>query len=218
MKKLQSVAVLGGGGHAKVVIQTLLDAGFPVSGVYDDAPELRGQSILGVRVRGTIQEFQPAAGVGAVCAIGNNEIRRDVVQSVNADWISAVHPAAMVAPTARIGRGTIVMAGAVIQVDAVIEDHVIVNTGATVDHDCIVNDFCHVAPGANVAGECRLGTGVMMGIGSCSIQQIDIGEWSTVGAGAAVVRHIPSGVVAVGVPAQVQRAEAIGNRESESWS
>ena len=44
---------------------------------------------------------------------------------------------------------------------------------------------------------------VYIGIGACVIQHVCIGSDVTVGAGAAVVRDLPDGVTAVGVPARV---------------
>ena len=53
-------------------------------------------------------------------------------------WITAVHPSAVVDETATLGPGTVVMAGAIIQANARIGRHVIVSTGSSVDHDCAV--------------------------------------------------------------------------------
>jgi acetyltransferase EpsM len=47
-----------------------------------------------------------------------------------------------------------------------------------------------------------MGEGSMMGVGSSVIPCVKIGSWATIGAGAAVVRDIPDGVTAVGVPAK----------------
>ncbi|WP_231884173.1 acetyltransferase [Synechococcus sp. MIT S9504] len=49
----------------------------------------------------------------------------------------------------------------------------------------------------------QVGSCSWIGIGASVIQQICIGDDVTVGAGAAVVRDLPDGVTAVGVPARV---------------
>ena len=94
------------------------------------------------------------------------------------------------------------MAGAVVQAGAAIGNHVIINTCASVDHDCVVSDYCHVAPGVHLGGAVKLEEGGPLGIGSCVIGLRTIGAWSTVGAGAAVVKDLAPGTVAIGVPAR----------------
>ena len=42
-----------------------------------------------------------------------------------------------------------------------------------------------------------------MGTGASIIQGVQIGEWSIIGAGAAVIRDIPANRTAVGVPARI---------------
>jgi len=203
----KSVTVFGGGGHAAVVISTLRACSMPVAGICDDAPHLQGTEILSVPVTGVTDDIPDDFAGPAVIAIGNNAIRRKLhLRFPQCLWITAIHPRACVDPTAELGPGTVVFAGAVIQPRAVLGKHVIVNTGATIDHDCRIADFAHIAPGTNLAGEVSVGEGTLVGIGSAVAQCRSIGAWSTVGAGAVVVRDIPDGVTAYGVPARVQRA------------
>ncbi len=49
----------------------------------------------------------------------------------------------------------------------------------------------------------KVGEGTHIGIGASVIPQMDIGPWSVIGAGAAVISRIPGHVTAVGVPARV---------------
>lgn len=196
----QAVAVLGGGGHAKVVISTLRSAGYDVWGVLDDDPEKLGESLLGVEVVGRIDALR---GRPAVIGVGSNAARRAIAARLPGQaWVCAVHSTAEVDTSVRLGPGTIVFAGVVVQPDTVIGAHVIVNTGATVDHDCVLGDFVHIAPGCHVAGGVQIGEGAFLGIGSAVIPGIRIGAWATVGAGAVVVEDVPDGVTVVGVPAR----------------
>ncbi len=107
----------------------------------------------------------------------------------------------------KLGRGTVVFAGAVVQPDAVIGDHVIVNTGATVDHDCVVGDYAHLAPGVHLAGSVHVGEGAFLGIGSVVSPGVRIGRWTTLGAGAVAIRDLADGAVAVGVPARAREGD-----------
>jgi sugar O-acyltransferase (sialic acid O-acetyltransferase NeuD family) len=192
------IIVIGAGGHAKEVIELARACRRQVIAMDDDPAKL-GSAVLGAHVM-AIDESNDS---GAVVAIGDNAQRKERSETLRFCWEAIVHPAAWVAPSARLGRGTVVFAGAVIQSDAVLGDHVIVNSGATISHDCVVGDYAHIAPGANLAGGVQIGEGAFIGIGAAIIQLIRIGAWTTVGAGAVIIGDLPHNVVAVGVPARI---------------
>ncbi|HEX9631365.1 MAG TPA: acetyltransferase [Gemmatimonadales bacterium] len=201
------VVVIGAGGHGTVVTSTLLAAGIPVAGIVDDAPATHGTTILGVPVLGPVSLLRDRPGVRAIAAIGDNAVRKRLVDSLpQVEWVSAIHPAAVVAPEVTIGPGAMVFAGAVLQPRVTLASHAVVNTGATVDHDCKLAAFAHAGPGAHLSGSTVLDEGAFLGTGSATFQGVRIGAWTTVGVGAAVVRDLPPGVIAVGVPARVRRA------------
>lgn len=200
-----SIFVIGGGGHAKVVIATLQAAGKDVAGIVDDKPSTKGQYLLGVPVIGTREEVGARIG-RAVIAVGANSIRRQIAESLpGVEWVTAVHPSAVVHESVTIGAGSVVFAGAVIQPDTRIGDHVIVNTGASVDHDCTVGDFIHIAPGCRLAGNITVGDGAFLGIGSSAIPGVRVGAEAMVGAGAVAIGDVEAGATVVGVPARVVR-------------
>lgn len=200
-----SVYVIGGGGHAKVVIATLQAAGETVAGVLDDDAAKQGGSLLGVPVLGPVA-MAGQGGYPAVIAVGDNTTRQRIAASLpEVEWVGAIHPAAVVHPSVRLGAGTVVFAGAVVQPDTEVGAHAIINTGATVDHDCRLGDYVHVAPGANLSGGVRLDEGVFLGIGARAIPGITVGEWTVVGAGAVVVQALPARCTAIGVPARPLR-------------
>lgn len=201
-----AVAVIGAGGHAKVVIGTLQAAGYTVGGVFDDDPTKWGTEILGVPIIGAVQEITRTGLAQAVIAIGDNAVRQKLARQWNdLRWVSVVHPHAWVHPSVEIGAGSVIFAGAVVQPEAKIGEHVIINTGATVDHECTVADFSHIAPGAHLAGRVVIEEGVFVGMGSSVIQGCRVGAWSIIGAGAVVVHDLPAHVTAVGLPARVIR-------------
>ena len=200
------VWVIGGGGHAKVVIDALQSADRTVAGVLDSDPKLNGRSIMGVTITAPFDPYSLAElGIErAVIAIGNNKVRKVLAEQIpGVAWETVVHPHAYVAPSVRLFPGAVVVAGVVIQAESVIGSHAIINTGASVGHDCVVGDYAHVAPGARMAGAAQLGEGAWLGISSCVIEKRSIGAWTMIGAGAVVLEDIPCGVMAAGVPAKV---------------
>jgi UDP-perosamine 4-acetyltransferase len=203
----EHVIVLGAGGHAKVVIEILQANGEKVDYCVrgPQGPEtcagiavLEGDRNLPLlRRRGYCRAF---------VAIGSNSIRQrvaDVVRRAGYQLINAISPHAIISPSVRLGEGIAVMAGTVINAASVIEDLVIVNTGATIDHDCRIGCGVHIAPQCALAGNVTVGEGAFLGTGAKAIPGVQIGRRATVGAGAVVIRNIPDGAVAVGVPARV---------------
>ncbi len=200
-----SVAVVGGGGHGKVVVATLKAAGREVAGVFDRDRALWGTTVLGVEVVGWAEELARLGIRRAVLAIGDNRRRGELateLAELELDWQTVAHPSAVVHDSVRLGAGSVVFAGAVLQPDSSVGRHAIVNTAASVDHDCALGDLVHVAPGARLAGGVAAGTGALLGIGCSVLPGLAIGDWAVVGSGAAVVRDVAAGASVKGVPAR----------------
>lgn len=196
------LTILGAGGHAKVVAAAAMAAGHEVVACVDDEPSMWGASLLGVSVTGPIpQSAQPDTGP-LVPGIGSNGARRTLAERLDsAEWVAIVHPFSWVHGSVRIGAGTVVCAGAVVQPDTRIGALAIMNTAVSVDHDCVIGDYAHLAPGVHLAGRVRIGTGAFLGVGAAALPGVTIGEWAVVGAGAVVTRDVSAGATVVGVPA-----------------
>jgi len=201
MKLPDEIVIVGAGGHAKVVIATIRAAGGEVVAAYDDDEGRWGSRVLGVTIRGTASEAE-LSGVPAVIAIGDNRARQTVADQIPADWMTVLHPSAIVHPSASIGRGTVVFAGTVIQPEAAVGDHVIVNTAASIDHDCNIGDFVHLGPGARLCGGVTVREGALLGVGAKVAPGVSIGPWATVGAGGVCVTDVAESSTVVGVPAR----------------
>lgn len=188
----------GASGHAKVILDILYANGVSVEAIWDDHP--RTLDIFGIPVKQISESFSFERGL---ISIGNNKIRKVISERYSAEYPVAVHRSAVVASTAKIGNGTVIMAAAVVNPDAEIGRHCIINSGAVVEHDCILDDFVHISPNASLAGNVKVGEGAHIGIGASIIQGISIGAWATVGAGSVVIKDVPAGATVVGVPAQI---------------
>ena len=180
---------------------------YEIVGVVDDDPARQGNYFCGYRILGSLGyllEQGPNAKV--ILAVGDNMTRERLalrLVSLGFQFITAIHPAAVVGRDVILGVGTVLMANVAVNPGTTIGRHVIINTGATVDHDCVIGDFAHISPGVHLAGGVTVEPLAHVGIGATVIEGVTIGTGSIVGAGAAVVTDIPPGVVAVGVPARV---------------
>jgi len=207
------LAGLGAGGHAKVVIEVLsLVGGYQIVGLLDPKQDLWNTQILGVPVLGDdnlLSELRAQgvalAFIGLGGASDTNPRRRLYNHAINEGFqvVRAIHPRAVVSPSAKLGDGLTVMAGAVINAEVYLGENVLINTGAIVEHDCVVGSHVHIATGAVLAASVQIGLGAHIGAGATVRQGIAIGEEAIVGAGAVVVKDVEPHTVVVGVPARV---------------
>lgn len=200
------LAVIGAGGHGKVVAELAAALGTYGEIVFLDD---RAQgSINGFPVIGTtllLENSLSPEQFDIAVAVGNNRIRRQIAEKAAALGFALpvlIHPDAYVSPSATVGQGSVVMAKAAVQAGSVLKDGVIVNTAATVDHDCLLDAFVHISPGAHLSGNTHIGEESWIGTGACSRQQIRIGSRATIGAGAVIVCDIPDGMTVAGNPAK----------------
>ena len=188
--------LIGGGQHAKVVLDCLLDEHVNVIGLFDAA---RSGSLFGIPQRGEYDPaFEPTAH--AIVAIGDNATRKRVSERVMHRFANAVHRSALLSPNCSLGGGNMILHGAIVQAMATIGNHVIINTGAQVDHDCVIGDFVHIAPGVTLCGAVSVGGGTLIGAGATITPGIQIGKGCTIGAGAVIIKDVADYAVVVGNP------------------
>jgi UDP-perosamine 4-acetyltransferase len=204
------VIIVGGGGHAKVVADVLRAAGWDPAGLLDPNPST--DAVEGVPVLGGDEVSQSLFDQGyrsALVAIGRNDLRRRLgtrLRGIGFEIVTAVHPSAVVSPSARIGQGVVVMPLAVINAGARIGAFAIVNTGAIVEHDCIIGEAAHVAPRSVMGGNVSIGEEVLFGVGAVARPLSIIGARAVVGAGSVVVGEILPDRTVTGCPARVRGA------------
>lgn len=200
---MKEVVLCGRGGHAKVVLSLLKLLGFTVPYILDDGTLGGKSSINGLPIRGPLSLLPDRKDVFAFLAIGDNQKRESAAQRFkNVSWVTLIHPASWVAPSARLGAGTYIAAGAVVNPEAVLGCHTIVNTGASVGHDCVVEDFAQLESGVRLGGGAQLAWGALCEIGSAVVPNGSIGARAILGPRAVAIKHVPAGQTYGGVPAR----------------
>lgn len=209
-QEVQEIVVIGGGGHAKVLISILRKLNeFRAIGYTDrkDNGLLLGVPFLGddselARLSGQDRQICGAIGVGQV---GLGEARSRLwerLEPIRLLFPVIVSPAAIVNEGVELGDGTVVMDAAVLNCGAAVGKGVIVNTGSIIEHEVVLGDWVHVAPGATISGGGRVGTCSMVGAGAVVIEGRTIGANCIIGAGAVVIRDITEPGVYAGCPAR----------------
>ncbi|MFA6096749.1 MAG: acetyltransferase [Candidatus Paceibacterota bacterium] len=206
---MHKLIIYGAGGHGKVIANAVLnDTGVELVGFVDQNISLTGKTICGHKVLGLpgmLPEFKKQGIDLCIIAIGDNKIRMELaarVEHLGFKLYTAIHPRAIIAPSAKIGKGTAVLAGALINPDAIIGNNVIINTGAIIEHDNVIKDNVHIAPGAMLAGEVEVGKLSFVGMGAKVKECQKIGAGCVIGMGAVVIDDIPDNSLAVGIPAK----------------
>jgi sugar O-acyltransferase (sialic acid O-acetyltransferase NeuD family) len=181
-------------------------------GVLDQDRSLWGKEILGVRILGGDELLPQLASQGAthfVVGLGGISVNRPRRRLFELGLIHGLtpltvcHSSAIRSQWAKVGDGSVIFPGAVVNAGATIGVNVIVNTGVIVEHDCMVGDHAHIATGSRLCSTVRIGTSAHIGAGATVRQLITIGEGAIVGAGAVVVKDVEPWAVVVGVPARV---------------
>lgn len=203
------VVVLGGGGHAKVVVAALKQSGWRVVGYTDqqDRGDILAAKYLGTDA-GLAQVLRAHRGCAAVVGIGKIDAspRRLALQSaavaLGFEFPAIVSRHAVVNEDVRLGAGTVVLDGVVVNSGTEVGRAGILNTGCTVDHDCRLGDNVHIAPGVTLSGGVVIGDHCLIGAGATIIQGVRVAADCLVGAGATVVADLTAPGTYTGTPAR----------------
>ncbi len=211
----RSLLLIGGGGHCRSVLDSVLSmghyerigivdrdisaavAGTPVVGTDEDLPDLR-------------KNGWDAAFV-SVGSVGSPVLRQklfDLIRDAGYEIPGIIDPSAVVARDVIFGAGVFVGKNAVINAGCRIGDGAIINTGAIIEHECRIGSFAHISPGAVLCGQVQVGDRSHVGAASVVRQMIRVGEDVMVGMGSGVTQEIPDRTEAYGNPCRVVGAWA----------
>jgi len=184
---VEPLVIVGAGGHGRVVLDAALASGLQVAGFVADPVQgpVNGIAFLGPTAM--LDELHDTHRF--IVAIGDQQARRELSLRLAGRLQSVIHPTAWVSRTARIGQGTAVIGGVIVNANADVGDFCILNTACSVDHDCRP-DGVQLCPGARLAGNVSCREDAFIGTGAVVIPGVHIGVRATVGAGAVIVRDI----------------------------
>lgn len=204
----RKIVLMGGGGHCKSVLDTLLQSNDYDDVVITDNNIPKGTKIFGCNVVGNddiLSELLKNGYEYAFVTIGSiksTALRRMLFAKaceLGFNIPNIIDKSAVVSEYAELGGGVFIGKNAVINAEAVIENCAIINTGAIVEHECRVGEFTHISVGAKLCGNVIIDSDCFVGAGSTVIQGIKIGSQAVIGAGSTVIRDIESSTVNVGL-------------------
>lgn len=195
---MQKLIIYGCGGHARSVLDILLDNQTEYDIVFVDENARENEYILQFPV---VSEYKLNGDELVFAAVGDNRKRKQILESVSKERMISIQ-----STRAYSGRNTVVEAGALIGQgvhlgpDVKIGKGSIINTGCIIEHETEIGSYTHIAPGSVVCGRSRIGNEVMLGAKSTVIDQVSICDHVVVGAGGVVIENIVTPGVYVGVP------------------
>jgi len=190
---IKKLAIIGAGGHGKVVGEIALLNHYKIIDFFDDRVneiELFPFNIVGNLdyLKDHIKDYD-----FFFVAIGDNQIRYNKIEwlkKYKVNIISLVHPKSTVSKFSSLGIGTCIMANAAVNPGTLIKEGVIINTSASIDHDCIIEKFAHISPNCSLSGSVRIGEFTHLGSGTSVHPEIFIGNKVKTGIGSKVFKNI----------------------------
>jgi sugar O-acyltransferase (sialic acid O-acetyltransferase NeuD family) len=210
---LKQIAVFGAGGFGLEVAMLIeqINANEPqwnMIGFFDDADDLPSE-VNGYPILGDLQALNSwESSLSLALGLGTPLVRKTVrerLTSQNIDFPTLMHPSVIMGNTDLmvVGEGCIFCAGTIITTNIEIGNQVVLNLACTVGHETKLGDYSTFMPNCNISGEVEVGEENFWGTGAKIINRTKVGKRVIVGAGSIVLKDLPDGVTAVGVPAKI---------------
>jgi UDP-perosamine 4-acetyltransferase len=204
--------ILGAGGHARVLMDTLVHQSHNILGITSpDSNNLdHNYNLFDIPIIGNDDEILNYGtnsiylvnGVGMMPGNNTHCQLYDKFKNYGYTFARVIHPSAVLAANVKIKEGVQIMAGSIIQTGVIVGENTIINTRVAIDHDSYIDKHVHLSPGATISGGVSIGEGAFIGAGSTIIQGIKIAAYCVIGAGSVVTQNVSEGATVMGVPAR----------------
>lgn len=201
------IVIIGGGGHAKVLINIIKkNNNFSIIGYLDF---IDNGKILSVGYLGKDEIIEQLIKNGlknitfGIGKINSSNTRENIIKNFinyNIKFPKIISNSAIINEDVEVGKGVQILDGVIINSGSFLSDFCIVNTHATLEHDCFIGKYTHIAPGVTISGGVKIGDSVLIGTGATIIQGIKICNNAIIGAGSVVVKDITEEGTYVGNP------------------
>ena len=203
------LGIIGAGELGKQVAEIAMSAGSWSSIAFFDDQRKEGEQVEGHPVVGKTQDIIETLDKGdldgVILGIGFHHFNvRKHWSKIGQEWpwATLIGQGCIVAPSAQIGKGSILYPGTIIDRNVTVDSHNLLNLGCVIAHDCFLGPNNFLAPSVTLSGFVRMGSRNFVGSGSVISSRITLGDDNLIGAGSVVVRDVPSGVKAYGNPAK----------------
>ncbi|AUM97504.1 TPA: acetyltransferase [Clostridium botulinum] len=205
----RKILLLGGGGHCKSVLDSLISRKLYTEIAIIDKKENVGKSILGVSIIGCdddLLKFYKEGYTYAFVTLGSigdpiNRVKLfKKLKQIGFKIPNIIDSTAIISEYVDLAEGIYIGKNVVINVGTYIDKGAIINTSSIIEHDCIIGEFSHISPGSVLCGEVQIGANTHVGARSVVKQQVKIGAKTLIGMGSVVLKNISENVIAFGNP------------------
>ena len=208
---MKRIGIFGTSGMAREAGDVACDLGYTPIYVARDTGELNAWTFpADAIVEADVLRYKDTP---FVIGIGENNIRQKIAERYRDQirFCNLVHTSATFGHKQRESiechHGIVVCAGVRFTNSIKVGDFDIFNQNATIAHDVVIGEFTHISPGCTISGNVEIGNNCWIGAGSVINQgtpenKLLIGEYTTIGSGAVVIRSCEPNAVYAGVPAK----------------
>tara|TARA_B100002052_G_C15883463_1_gene600498 strand:+ start:2667 stop:3290 length:624 start_codon:yes stop_codon:yes gene_type:complete len=198
-----NVIIAGYSGHAYVVADSAISAGFNLIG-YTSKSESKINP-FNLKYCGNERDSQFFDNFSAefILGIGDNLLRAIVLEFLidnNIKVLNVIDNSSVLSKQVELGIGIFISKNVTINPLVSIGDGCIVNTSSVVEHECKIGNNSHIGPGAVLCGGVTIGNKSFVGANTVIKQGVNIGNNVIIGAGSVVINDIRDNIKVVGNP------------------
>lgn len=205
----RKILLLGGGGHLKSVLDSLIELDEYDDIAIIDLKENVGKKVLGIPIVGEDRNLKELFNKNynyafiTLGSIGNPLVRINLfnlISDLGFEIPNIIDKNAIVSKFSSLEKGIYIGKNAIVNAGSTISKGAIINTAAIVEHDCKIGKFAHISPGAILGGGVTIGNRTHIGLNSTVKQNVTIGKNSIIGMGSTVIGDIKNNVIGYGNP------------------
>tara|TARA_B100000212_G_scaffold209286_1_gene158044 strand:+ start:57 stop:674 length:618 start_codon:yes stop_codon:yes gene_type:complete len=203
---MTDLVLIGGGRFSTEVAEVAIQNGFNLVGYIDRVETSSNLSYLGLPDEFLSKADESLSIFPAFGALDRKSIlaRTKSLHALKKFKVpSLVSEYSYISDTVKLGRGSFVSHGVVINPDANIGEYSIINSGSTIGHDVFLSDFSIISGNVFLGGGCKIGENSLIGPGVTVLQNINIGSEVIVSVGSTIGRNIPNGKTTLPVLSRV---------------
>lgn len=144
--------------------------------------------------------------INVVICVGSSNLRKKIAKKYKRNpkihFPTIIMNDVKIAPSAKIGQGTVISTKCVISENVVLKDFVLLNIDCMVCHDGFIDDYTTLSPCVHLAGNVSVGKTCNIGMNTTIIQNVSLGDEVVTGAGSVIIRSEQKKCKLVGVPAR----------------
>lgn len=206
---MSELILIAASGLAREVLAMVRASGqYDVVGLLDDDKDMDGVSVDGAPVLGSVDDATHYSHAFLLICLSSGRAREEIVDRLSSMGIqssryaTAIDPSVQCPEGCKIGRGSILLGNVTMTAAVTLGAHVVVMPSVSFAYDDHVADFATCAAGVSLGGGVRIGRAANLGLNASVRERTFVGDYATVGMGAAVLSDVPRGETWVGVPAR----------------